>query len=103
MRHAAKGPLGKPAGVRRATGARVCWIDHASRRLPGEVPVPGPPGKCPRTVREIIEMLGHSKVEMTLGLYSHLLPGLQEQTADKLDAMFAASQSEESNVIALAR
>jgi hypothetical protein len=48
-------------------------------------------------------MLGHSKVEMTLGLYSHLLPGLQEQTADKLDAMFAASQSEESNVIALAR
>lgn len=40
-------------------------------------------------VKTIQERLGHAKVELTLRVYSHLLPGIQRQAADKLDALFA--------------
>jgi len=33
----------------------------------------------------ISERLGHSKVGFTLDVYSHLLPGMQEEAAQKVD------------------
>lgn len=33
----------------------------------------------------VSERLGHSTVGITLDLYSHVLPGLEESGADKLD------------------
>jgi hypothetical protein len=37
-------------------------------------------------------MLVHASITMTLDLYGDLFPALHEQTPDKLDAMFVASQ-----------
>jgi integrase len=37
------------------------------------------------------ERLGHSKVGITLDLYSHVLPGLQEEAADRVDAALQAA------------
>jgi integrase len=34
------------------------------------------------------ELLGHSSIMMTLDIYSHVLPSLQEDTKDKLDDLF---------------
>ena len=34
------------------------------------------------------ERLGHSKISLTLDTYSHVLPGMQQEAADKLDRMF---------------
>jgi integrase len=31
--------------------------------------------------------LGHSKVEMTLGIYAHVLPSMQQDAAAKLAAL----------------
>jgi integrase len=41
--------------------------------------------------KAIQEMLGHAKIEMTLGRYGHLFETLQEQTAARLDAMYRES------------
>jgi integrase len=38
------------------------------------------------------ERLGHSRVGTTLDLYSHVLPGMQEDAAAKLDAALKAAQ-----------
>jgi integrase len=38
------------------------------------------------------ERLGHSKVGITLDLYSHVLPGMQEDAAAKMDAALKAAQ-----------
>jgi integrase len=38
------------------------------------------------------ERLGHSKVGITLDLYSHVLPGMQEDAAAKIDAALKAAQ-----------
>tara|TARA_Y100000588_G_scaffold392520_1_gene504783 strand:+ start:910 stop:2076 length:1167 start_codon:yes stop_codon:yes gene_type:complete len=37
----------------------------------------------------VSERLGHSSIMVTLDTYSHVLPGLQEAAADRLDAMLA--------------
>lgn len=42
-------------------------------------------GENPKIVSE---RLGHSKIGMTLDIYSHVLPSMQEQAKAKLDAMF---------------
>jgi len=39
-------------------------------------------GENPKVVQE---RLGHAQVEMTLEIYSHLLPGMQRAAADRLD------------------
>jgi len=36
---------------------------------------------------------GHSKVGITLGLYSHVFPGMQEDAVAKVDAALRAAQS----------
>jgi len=41
-------------------------------------------GESPKVVQE---RLGHSRIELTLGTYSHLLPGIQRAAADRLDAL----------------
>ncbi|MFQ6029338.1 MAG: site-specific integrase [Dehalococcoidia bacterium] len=40
-------------------------------------------------IKVISERLGHSNVPLTLNVYSHLLPGLQEHAAQVLDKMLA--------------
>jgi hypothetical protein len=42
--------------------------------------------------------LGHSKVGITLDLYSHVIPGMQQNAADMVDAAFkAAAEKRETN------
>ena len=41
-------------------------------------------GVDPRTIMEI---LGHSQVSLTLNTYSHILPSLKREAADKMDAV----------------
>ena len=38
------------------------------------------------------ERLGHSKVGITLDLYSHVIPGMQEDAAAKMDAALKAAR-----------
>jgi site-specific recombinase XerD len=37
------------------------------------------------------ERLGHSKISITLDLYSHVLPNMQEDTVAKVDAALLAA------------
>ena len=39
-------------------------------------------------VKVIQELLGHSQISMTLGTYSHVLPGMQNEAMDKWDNLF---------------
>lgn len=41
-------------------------------------------GIHPKVVQEC---LGHSDISLTLNTYSHVLPGMQEEAAEKIDAM----------------
>jgi integrase len=43
-------------------------------------------------VKVASERLGHSKIGITLDLYSHLLPGMQEDAVAKVDAVFKAAR-----------
>jgi integrase len=43
-------------------------------------------------VKVASERLGHSKIGITLDLYSHVLPGMQEDAVAKVDAAFQAAQ-----------
>ena len=36
----------------------------------------------------LVERLGHANVSLTLDTYSHVLPSLQDETAERLDALF---------------
>ena len=36
----------------------------------------------------IQELLGHSKISMTLEIYSHVLPSMQQEAAGKMDEVF---------------
>lgn len=42
-------------------------------------------------VRTIMETLGHSQISLTLNTYSHVLPVLQRDAANKMDSMLAAA------------
>jgi hypothetical protein len=48
-------------------------------------------------------MLGHADPRLTLAIYTDVLAGLQEATADRLDAMIAAADPVPRKVIPLAR
>jgi integrase len=39
-------------------------------------------------MKVIQKLLGHSDITITLGLYSHLLPSMQKEVADKWDDVF---------------
>jgi integrase len=42
--------------------------------------------------RVIMETLGHSQIGMTMNLYAHVIPTLQQEAADRLDALLAATE-----------
>lgn len=44
------------------------------------------------------ERLGHSRIAITLDLYSHVLPGMQQEAADKVDAALKAAIAANSRV-----
>ena len=37
----------------------------------------------------VSERLGHASIQITLDRYSHVLPSMQREAADKMDAMFS--------------
>jgi integrase len=45
----------------------------------------------------VSERLGHANVGITLDLYSHVLPGLQEAAAEKFDGIFGVANKEKSD------
>lgn len=46
-------------------------------------------GVHPKVVQE---MLGHANISTTLGTYSHVMPGLQRDAADRLDGLFGGKK-----------
>lgn len=48
-------------------------------------------GKMGVPAKVVSERLGHSTVSITLDLYSHVLPGMQEDAAQRVDAAFRAA------------
>ena len=40
----------------------------------------------------VSERLGHASIGITLDMYSHVLPGLQEAAAEKFDGIFEAGR-----------
>ncbi len=44
----------------------------------------------------VSERLGHANISITLDIYSHVLPGMQEAAAEKFDKLFEADVSENS-------
>ena len=49
-------------------------------------------GIHPKVVQE---RLGHSQISMTLGTYSHVMPSMQQEVADKLDTLFRTPSPQE--------
>ena len=46
-------------------------------------------GEHPKLVQE---MLGHASITLTMDTYSHVLPGMQEESAARLDALLAGAK-----------
>ena len=44
--------------------------------------------------RVVMETLGHSQISLTMNTYSHVLPALQRDAADKMEAVLARSNVE---------
>ena len=42
-------------------------------------------------VKVVQEILGHSRISMTLDTYSHVLPGMQEEAVEKISGLFQSS------------
>ncbi len=40
--------------------------------------------------RVVMELLGHSQISLTMNTYSHVIPQLTREAADKMDAVLAA-------------
>jgi integrase len=53
-------------------------------------------GEHPKIVSE---RLGHSKINITLDTYSHVLPGLQEQAAERFGALFESAPKAHSEAL----
>jgi hypothetical protein len=45
----------------------------------------------------VSERLGHANIGITLDIYSHVLPGLQEAAAEKFDEIFKLDDNENSD------
>ena len=41
-------------------------------------------------VKVVSEMLGHADISITLRIYAHVIPNMQQMAADVMDSMFAA-------------
>lgn len=40
--------------------------------------------------RVVMEQLGHSTIALTMNVYSHVIPALQREAADRMDAVLMA-------------
>lgn len=49
-------------------------------------------------VKVVSEMLGHANISITLNLYGHVLPHMQQQAAETMDAVLRASVSQGSKL-----
>jgi integrase len=69
------------------TGTQIRFLDlrhtHASQLLKAGVPV-----------KVVSERLGHATASITLDVYSHVLPGMQEAAVEKIDAMLGKAVGE---------
>ncbi len=45
---------------------------------------------------EVSELLGHASIVITLDIYSHVSPGMQEAAAEKFDSIFEVDDNENS-------
>jgi integrase len=43
--------------------------------------------------RVVMEQLGHSTITLTMNVYSHVIPGLQRDAAERMDAMLGVTAS----------
>ncbi|MEO6349039.1 MAG: tyrosine-type recombinase/integrase [Candidatus Limnocylindrales bacterium] len=41
-------------------------------------------------MRVVMETLGHSQIVLTMNLYAHVVPALQREAADRMDALLVA-------------
>lgn len=41
-------------------------------------------------VAAVMETLGHSQISLTLNTYSHVMPSLQREAADQMEAVLSA-------------
>ena len=39
------------------------------------------------SLREVMEVLGHSSIQTTADIYLHILPQLKKETADRMEAL----------------
>ncbi len=46
-------------------------------------------------IKVVQEILGHSQVNMTLGIYSHVLPGMQEEAMGRMNDLLRKRRSDE--------
>jgi integrase len=46
-------------------------------------------------IKVVQEILGHSHVSLTLDTYSHLIPGVEQQASEKMNALFVETAQEE--------
>jgi integrase len=46
-------------------------------------------------VKVVSERLGHSNITLTLSVYQHVIPGMQEQAASKIDQLLRSAESAE--------
>ena len=74
------------------------WGTHYPHHQAGTTPVPRPAARSrdpfarQRRPPEASERLGHSKVGITLDLYSHVIPGMQEDAAAMVDRALSAAR-----------
>jgi integrase len=67
----------------RSAAKQLCWglVGHGAASLLLAK------GVHPRVV---MEMLGHSTIALTMNVYSHVIPELQREAADQMEAVFGA-------------
>jgi integrase len=46
----------------------------------------------------IQELLGHSNITITLNIYSHVLPSMQQEAMNKLDHLFGGGENNEEDI-----
>jgi integrase len=88
-------PSGRP--MRRWTLDRQCFVPLLERAgLPKAVTFHGLRHTCATLMvsggihtKVVQEMLGHADASITLNIYSHVLPGMQDEAARKMDALLS--------------